>query len=275
MFKARPRDPQARRPRPAGQGDPERLQEPRPRRGGERAPGQALRARARGDDAAQARALLRELCEKLLANPVIEDYAIVAIEPEPELAVPASSGGFRNYAEGAPARVKAFYRENHAARRSLSCWNGRPSTCRCAARAWACGTRWRSSTRWSTRATRTSTSPRSSTPCRPRKRCAPMASPRWLVLTGLLHDLGKILCLFGEPQWAVVGDTFPVGCAFDARVVHADLFAENPDRACPRTRPTAASTRRTAGWTPSISPGGTTSTSTTCCASICPSKRST
>ena len=31
--------------------------------------------------------------------------------------------------------------------------------------------------------------------------------------TGLIHDLGKILCLLGEPQWAVVGDTFPVGCA--------------------------------------------------------------
>src|SRR5215471_4389651 len=28
----------------------------------------------------------------------------------------------------------------------------------------------------------------------------------WFVLTGLIHDLGKILCLFGEPQWAVVGD---------------------------------------------------------------------
>ena len=34
----------------------------------------------------------------------------------------------------------------------------------------------------------------------------------WFVLTGFLHDLGKVLCLFGEPQWAVVGDTFPVGC---------------------------------------------------------------
>ena len=33
--------------------------------------------------------------------------------------------------------------------------------------------------------------------------------PRWFILTGLIHDLGKILCLFGEPQWAVVGDTFP------------------------------------------------------------------
>ena len=37
--------------------------------------------------------------------------------------------------------------------------------------------------------------------------------PRWFILTGLIHDLGKILCLFDEPQWAVVGDTFPVGCA--------------------------------------------------------------
>ncbi len=33
--------------------------------------------------------------------------------------------------------------------------------------------------------------------------------PRWMVLTGFLHDLGKCLCLYGEPQWGVVGDTFP------------------------------------------------------------------
>ncbi|KAG4080557.1 hypothetical protein HA402_014015 [Bradysia odoriphaga] len=33
--------------------------------------------------------------------------------------------------------------------------------------------------------------------------------PDWMVLTGLFHDMGKVLCLFGEPQWAVVGDTFP------------------------------------------------------------------
>ena len=32
-------------------------------------------------DEAQARGLLRELCEKLLANPVIEDHAIVGLEP--------------------------------------------------------------------------------------------------------------------------------------------------------------------------------------------------
>ena len=53
--------------------------------------------------------------------------------------------------------------------------------------------------------------------------------PRWLILTGLIHDCGKMLLYFGEPQWAVVGDTFPVGCAFSNKIVHADLFAGNPD----------------------------------------------
>ncbi len=53
--------------------------------------------------------------------------------------------------------------------------------------------------------------------------------PRWFIVTGLVHDLGKILCLFGEPQWAVVGDTFPVGCRWSPKIVHSHLFAENPD----------------------------------------------
>jgi inositol oxygenase len=53
--------------------------------------------------------------------------------------------------------------------------------------------------------------------------------PRWFILTGLIHDLGKILCLWGEPQWAVVGDTFPVGCAFSDKVVYPEFFASNPD----------------------------------------------
>jgi inositol oxygenase len=58
--------------------------------------------------------------------------------------------------------------------------------------------------------------------------------PRWFILTGLIHDLGKILCLYGEPQWAVVGDTFPVGCAFSERIVFPELFDENPDRQIPQ-----------------------------------------
>ncbi len=53
--------------------------------------------------------------------------------------------------------------------------------------------------------------------------------PRWLILTGLIHDLGKVLALHGEPQWAVVGDTFPVGCAFAETIVYPEFFAENPD----------------------------------------------
>jgi len=53
--------------------------------------------------------------------------------------------------------------------------------------------------------------------------------PDWMVLTGLFHDLGKVLCLFGEPQWAVVGDTFPVGCAFSDKIVYAEFFKFNPD----------------------------------------------
>ncbi len=57
--------------------------------------------------------------------------------------------------------------------------------------------------------------------------------PRWLVLTGLLHDLGKVLCLYGEPQWTVVGDTFPVGCRFAEEVVFHELFADNPDTRVP------------------------------------------
>ena len=56
----------------------------------------------------------------------------------------------------------------------------------------------------------------------------------WFVLTGFIHDLGKILCLFGEPQWAVVGDTFPVGCAFSNRIVYPEFLSENPDHADPR-----------------------------------------
>ena len=53
--------------------------------------------------------------------------------------------------------------------------------------------------------------------------------PHWFILAGLIHDLGKVLCFFAEPQWAVVGDTFPVGCAFSDKIVYHELFAANPD----------------------------------------------
>ena len=58
--------------------------------------------------------------------------------------------------------------------------------------------------------------------------------PRWFILTGLIHDLGKILCLYGEPQWAVVGDTFPVGCAWAKSIVFHEFFDGNPDKGTPQ-----------------------------------------
>ncbi|HVJ07814.1 MAG TPA: inositol oxygenase family protein [Acidisarcina sp.] len=53
--------------------------------------------------------------------------------------------------------------------------------------------------------------------------------PRWMILTGFIHDLGKCLCLYGEPQWGVVGDTFPVGCAWSDTIVFREYFQKNPD----------------------------------------------
>jgi inositol oxygenase len=54
--------------------------------------------------------------------------------------------------------------------------------------------------------------------------------PRWMVLVGFIHDLGKCLCLYGEPQWGVVGDTFPIGCVWSDQIVFPEYFRNNPDR---------------------------------------------
>lgn len=56
--------------------------------------------------------------------------------------------------------------------------------------------------------------------------------PRWLILTGLIHDMGKLLTTFGEPQWAVVGDTFPVGCSFESSNIFFEFFQDHPDLLC-------------------------------------------
>ncbi len=57
--------------------------------------------------------------------------------------------------------------------------------------------------------------------------------PDWMVLVGLMHDMGKVLCLFGEPQWAVVGDTFPVGCPYSDKIVYPEFFKYNTDFSIP------------------------------------------
>jgi len=52
----------------------------------------------------------------------------------------------------------------------------------------------------------------------------------WFHLTGLIHDLGKVLAVWDEPQWAVTGDTFMVGCEFaDSIVFRKESFTLNPD----------------------------------------------
>jgi len=55
-----------------------------------------------------------------------------------------------------------------------------------------------------------------------------LAAP--VVFTGLIHDLGKILITFEEPQWSVVGDIFPVGCQFDEdAIIYPQYLKGNPD----------------------------------------------
>ncbi|ESK91979.1 myo-inositol oxygenase [Moniliophthora roreri MCA 2997] len=54
--------------------------------------------------------------------------------------------------------------------------------------------------------------------------------PEWMQVTGLVHDLGKLLFLFGsEGQWDVVGDTFVVGCKFSDKIIYPHTFDSNPD----------------------------------------------
>ncbi|XP_033212643.1 inositol oxygenase [Belonocnema kinseyi] len=52
----------------------------------------------------------------------------------------------------------------------------------------------------------------------------------WFHLVGLIHDLGKVMAFYGEPQWSTVGDTFPVGCAWGDSIVYREKsFEKNPD----------------------------------------------
>eukprot|EP00877_Chromochloris_zofingiensis_P005207 jgi/Chrzof1/14688/Cz09g12040.t1 len=54
----------------------------------------------------------------------------------------------------------------------------------------------------------------------------------WLHLVGLIHDLGKVMAhprWGSEPQWSVVGDIYPTGCAHDPRIIFYKEFESNPD----------------------------------------------
>ena len=50
-----------------------------------------------------------------------------------------------------------------------------------------------------------------------------------LQIVGLIHDVGKVLFSFGEPSWAVVGDTYVLGCEFPKTIVYYDTLKESPE----------------------------------------------
>lgn len=61
--------------------------------------------------------------------------------------------------------------------------------------------------------------------------------PDWMQLIGLIHDLGKIMYLKGndqdgtgmKKQWAMVGDTFIVGCKLPDQLIFPEFNRLNPD----------------------------------------------
>ena len=55
----------------------------------------------------------------------------------------------------------------------------------------------------------------------------------WLASAALLAGLGQLAARkeFGaHPKWAVCGESFPVGCAFDGAIRNSEGFVANPDR---------------------------------------------
>ena len=44
------------------------------------------------------------------------------------------------------------------------------------------------------------------------------------------------MALYGEPQYFVVGDTFPLGCKFSDKIVFSEQFVDNPDTKVPEYR---------------------------------------
>ena len=61
--------------------------------------------------------------------------------------------------------------------------------------------------------------------------------PDWMQLTGLIHDLGKVMYLWGcdedgtsqDDQWGLVGDVFAVGCRLPATCIYPEFNSLNPD----------------------------------------------
>jgi hypothetical protein len=50
----------------------------------------------------------------------------------------------------------------------------------------------------------------------------------------MVRRVAVVVAPTGLPQWAVVGDNFPVGCRFDETIVFHEYFEANPDHHDPR-----------------------------------------
>ncbi len=66
--------------------------------------------------------------------------------------------------------------------------------------------------------------------------------PDWMQLVGLIHDLGKVMFLWGcdedgtsqAEQWGMVGDVFVLGCALPDSCVYPEFNSLNADMKDPR-----------------------------------------
>ena len=66
--------------------------------------------------------------------------------------------------------------------------------------------------------------------------------PDWMQLIGLLHDIGKVMYKQGhdhqgtgkKEQWAMVGDTFIVGCQLPEKIIYPEFNQYNPDMSNPK-----------------------------------------
>ncbi len=66
--------------------------------------------------------------------------------------------------------------------------------------------------------------------------------PEWMQLVGLIHDLGKVMFMWGcdedgtsqAEQWGMVGDIFAVGCPLPDSCVFPEFNSLNPDMQDPR-----------------------------------------
>jgi hypothetical protein len=85
--------------------------------------------------------------------------------------------------------------------------------------------------------------------------------PRWFVLTGFVHDLGKALCLYGEPQWAVVATHFRWDALTPTRSSSMITSPLILIRRIPCIRTSTEFMERIVGWRKSTCPGDMTNTS--------------